>query len=240
MDYHVDVTLAGVTPLLTNKMPKELLLRLRGEGPPPGFYADENGKLSISLPKAMAERERQARERERPLEERAAEDAPKRVYRLPSGDPCVPRPMFLGSLVFASIDVKLHHGRQVTTAKNKNLTDLFYIGDEIGFPLLDPETGEPAKYEPDIQMGRDPNFGNDVPLFRARFDKWMFRCRVTGDEEKLSRFIVRRIFDIAGSRVGIGDFRPQRKGTFGKFEVLSWEIVQETSVVRSGVDRDLA
>ena len=34
----------------------------------------------------------------------------------------------------------------------------------------------------------------------------------------------REIVDAAGSRVGLGAFRPDCKGPYGKFVVVSWEL----------------
>jgi len=32
--------------------------------------------------------------------------------------------------------------------------------------------------------------------------------------------------DSAGKRVGLGDFRPARKGPFGKFRVDEWKVIE--------------
>jgi hypothetical protein len=34
--------------------------------------------------------------------------------------------------------------------------------------------------------------------------------------------LLREIVDAAGSRIGLGDFRPATKGPFGRFVVTSW------------------
>lgn len=40
--------------------------------------------------------------------------------------------------------------------------------------------------------------------------------------EMLDAAIVRELFDIAGSKIGLGDFRPDRRGPFGRFTVTMW------------------
>jgi hypothetical protein len=35
--------------------------------------------------------------------------------------------------------------------------------------------------------------------------------------------ILKAILEEGGRRMGIGDYRPQKKGRFGKFKVVSWE-----------------
>jgi hypothetical protein len=39
--------------------------------------------------------------------------------------------------------------------------------------------------------------------------------------------IARRLVDDAGRKVGLGDFRPWRRGPFGRFTVVRWEIVTQ-------------
>ena len=34
--------------------------------------------------------------------------------------------------------------------------------------------------------------------------------------------LVRDLVDNAGGKVGLGDFRPDRKGPFGKFKIIHW------------------
>ena len=40
--------------------------------------------------------------------------------------------------------------------------------------------------------------------------------------EMLDAAIGRELFDIAGSKIGRGDFRPDRRGPFGRFTVTMW------------------
>ncbi len=35
--------------------------------------------------------------------------------------------------------------------------------------------------------------------------------------------LFREIVDAAGKKIGLGDFRPDRKGPFGKFVVIHWK-----------------
>lgn len=60
---------------------------------------------------------------------------------------------------------------------------------------------------------------------RANLPEWELAFEMTVDDdfpvEDLS--VLRRILEEAGRRVGIGDFRPQKKGWFGKFSVEKFE-----------------
>jgi hypothetical protein len=37
--------------------------------------------------------------------------------------------------------------------------------------------------------------------------------------------MLRNIVEEAGRRIGIGDFRLEKKGPFGKFEVTKWKVI---------------
>lgn len=60
-------------------------------------------------------------------------------------------------------------------------------------------------------------------LHRPQFDKWEVDMQVNFEEEQIEPSVMKELFDIAGKRVGIGDWRPAKKGMFGKFQVTSWK-----------------
>lgn len=39
--------------------------------------------------------------------------------------------------------------------------------------------------------------------------------------------LVRSIVDDAGKKIGLGDFRPARKGPFGRFVVKEWVVLED-------------
>lgn len=61
-----------------------------------------------------------------------------------------------------------------------------------------------------------------VVRYRPRFDEWSFICSIEYDDLLLKESELRRVVDDAGSRVGLLDFRPERKGPFGRFMVVAW------------------
>jgi hypothetical protein len=58
---------------------------------------------------------------------------------------------------------------------------------------------------------------------RPRFDAWEVSFTISYDETLLTETQVRRIVDDAGQRVGLLDFRPEKKGPFGRFSVVEWQ-----------------
>jgi len=57
---------------------------------------------------------------------------------------------------------------------------------------------------------------------RPIFEKWKVDFTITYDPELLTATQMRSIVDDTGRRTGILDFRPERKGPYGRFQVTSW------------------
>jgi len=57
---------------------------------------------------------------------------------------------------------------------------------------------------------------------RPRFDKWECEFELDYENTLLEEKQVRKIVDDAGDRVGLLDFRPEKKGPFGRFMVTRW------------------
>ena len=69
-----------------------------------------------------------------------------------------------------------------------------------------------------------PATGGRIMAYRPRLDEW--ECSFTidlFDPDILAPSDVRQIIDDAGKKIGLGDFRPSRKGPFGRFCVVSWK-----------------
>lgn len=58
---------------------------------------------------------------------------------------------------------------------------------------------------------------------RPRLDEWSVDFILEWDDVLLKESEVRRIVDDAGTRVGLLDFRPERKGPYGRFMVVNWK-----------------
>ena len=64
---------------------------------------------------------------------------------------------------------------------------------------------------------------------RARFDEWAATIRVDVDPELVDREQLLTWLDIGGRRLGVGDWRPQKSGQYGRFEVEAIEPVESVS-----------
>lgn len=163
---------------------------------------------------AIRERTKKARNAAKPS---LREEADSKVHRMPSGEPHIPVTMLMACLIGAGQFVRLDGKRQISTAKSTVLPGLLQI-ENRWLPI------QPGTYEVDVAQGRNPNGGEAVCIVRPRFDEWSFDLTLSVDQSQVALAVVRELIDVAGSRVGLGDFRPKCKGTFGRFKVTHWEV----------------
>ena len=152
--------------------------------------------------------------------------------------PCVPQDMLMASLIAAGVFIRLDQKRQLSTKDSSLLPGLLVLEDPT-YRLLLPGAGQeadwglsPWKY--DVRQGRNPNGGEAVCIVRPLFELWAITLTALLDTDELAEETFMRLFYLAGSRIGIGDFRAQRKGTFGRFAVTRWEDLGEE--VNDGLD----
>jgi hypothetical protein len=60
--------------------------------------------------------------------------------------------------------------------------------------------------------------------YRPRFNDWGARFVMHVDDELLSLEMAHQLLSEAGQSIGIGDFRPEKRGPFGRFRVVEWKI----------------
>lgn len=85
---------------------------------------------------------------------------------------------------------------------------------------------EPQTWEVDSRAVVVPSTGGRIVCHRPRLDKWCLQFTLLLDTKMFSPKLVRIIVDDAGTKVGLGDFRPARKGIFGRFVVTNWKETQ--------------
>jgi hypothetical protein len=78
-------------------------------------------------------------------------------------------------------------------------------------------------YEIDTRPVVIPTTKGRVLRHRPRLNDWRLSFSIEYDPSLLKEKEMRQIVDDAGSRVGLGDFRPERKGPYGRFVVVAWK-----------------
>lgn len=96
-----------------------------------------------------------------------------------------------------------------------------YVMIEEGFVPFVPET---TPWEVDSRPIVNPSTKRRQICHRPRFDRWSLLFTVNLDEEGISVPLLRDLIDDAGTKLGLGDYRPQRKGPFGRFKVTQWTV----------------
>ena len=62
---------------------------------------------------------------------------------------------------------------------------------------------------------------------RAKFDEWGVTFIVEADDELVDQSQLETWLDIAGRRIGVGDWRPEKSGVYGRFEKESIEALTD-------------
>lgn len=153
------------------------------------------------------------------------EDAEEKVYTH-GGTPIIPGENLMSSLIAAGSFIRLDAKRQVSTAKSTLLPGLMTLMTHV-IPLALPDGDGPAVWEADVRQGRNPNGGEAVAICRPRFDAWAIAFRIDIDTNEIGENAIRDLIDKAGRRIGLGDFRPQKKGIFGQFVIEKWLRAEE-------------
>lgn len=156
------------------------------------------------------------------------EQATKKLYTDEKGVLHIPGP----NLFRAVIDAGTFHkaGKSKVTTQKSSLVPAAMGIIELTIPVLNPAGGA-VQWEVDSRAVVIPSTGGRVMAHRPRIDRWKLAFTVEYDPTMFSPSLVRALIDDAGRRVGLGDFRPARKGPFGKFNVVGW--VEEKSAKRA-------
>lgn len=150
------------------------------------------------------------------------ETAARKIYMTDEAKPrpYVPAANVLACLVRAGTLIKV--GRtKLSTMKSSVIPAAVEIM-EMVLPLFKPGESAAADYEVDTRGVVNPATGGRMVCHRPLFHFWQLRFSLTHDAEMLDAAIVRELFDTAGSKIGLGDFRPDRRGPFGRFTVTKW------------------
>jgi hypothetical protein len=201
-----EVVLRSTSCLMMNRWLPEQLLDLR----------DKTRKKSTTAEKL-------------PLQEEAA----LKVYTV-DGKPVVPVENLFACLMAAGMYIRLDGKRQLSTTKSSLLPGMLTI---LTNPLwlqnpsdhTSPADWGIAEWKYDIRAGNNPNGDQAVAIVRPRFDEWAIHLEVLLDDDQLGMNAFRRVFDYAGARIGLMEFRPQRRGVCGMFRVDYWAPASKNS-----------
>jgi hypothetical protein len=101
-------------------------------------------------------------------------------------------------------------------------TGLFSANGDEFIPFVD----QKQEWVVDKRRGVLAATGVAVGIIRPKFPVWAFDVTVEVDEGQVNIAKVRELFEAAGRFSGIGDFRPARRGPFGRFKVTKFVEVE--------------
>lgn len=143
-------------------------------------------------------------------------DIKKSLYQLPDGTVYQPAEHLMGALKTAGPSFQIP-GRRKVTYKNV-VSGGYLIIEPFAIPHLNP------KWEIDSRPVVVPATKGRVLRKRPCFREWALSFKFIVDEMEIPVAVLKEMLDLAGRNVGIGDFRPAKGGSFGRFQVTRFEV----------------
>ena len=84
------------------------------------------------------------------------------------------------------------------------------------------ELGRSAQFTVPVRVQRQA-----VLRTRAKFDTWACEFTIEADDELVDERQLRNWIEIAGARLGLGDWRPEKSGTYGRFTLANLTKVKD-------------
>lgn len=82
--------------------------------------------------------------------------------------------------------------------------------------------GAAKDFEIDSRPVTIPATKGRIMRHRPRFDQWGMKFNLTVNENLLAPETAHQLLNEAGQSIGIGDFRPEKRGPFGTFRVIKF------------------
>jgi len=139
------------------------------------------------------------------------EEARAAAYRGPGGRICHPASSIPKLIAAAGPPA----GRSV--GRRRIQSSVRVIGDDI--PILSKGREE---YEPEVDSRPVSENGSRSIRNRAKIEEWSSRFVLEFDDGVVTPDEVHELLSRGGRSLGIGDYRPERGGTFGRFYIQSW------------------
>jgi hypothetical protein len=147
-------------------------------------------------------------------EETPKELAEKKIYVNSEGKLYQPETHIKGALVEAGKEQKV-----VGKGKSTYSKIIGYAVEINPFEIIHKK----QKWEEYSVLAVNPSTRGRNILHRPMLKDWELDFEITFDDEQIPASILKECLERAGKIVGIGDWRPAKKGRFGKFQVTSWK-----------------
>ena len=150
------------------------------------------------------------------------EQAEPKLYADDKGKLYIPGSNIFSCIIAAGIFHK--SGKKQLTTSKSSLIPAGCLVEDIVCPL------GTDKWEVDSRSVVNPSTQGRIMCHRPRVDSWSLSFTLDIDTSFFDPKLIRAVIDDAGKKIGLGDFRPARKGPFGRFVVTHWEEIRQTKV----------
>jgi len=198
----INVTISGITPIIMNRFTEAAEVAVSG-GTSVSFRGDKGP------PRAQAEAKR---------------------YADQAGNLYIPGPNIFACIIAAGTFHKA--GKSKLTTMKTSLIPAGLMVDDLVCNLINADGEMITEWEVDSRSVVIPSTGGRIMCHRPRIDVWNAAFTLDVDATMFSPALVRSVVDDAGKKIGLGDFRPARKGPFGRFVVSHWEIAKEEGLLK--------
>lgn len=145
------------------------------------------------------------------------EQAREHLYLSSDGETIIiPQPNLFSAIVAAGKFFK--SGKSKITTTKTSLIPAAVFFSETEFPL------KHDGWHVDTRAVRIPSTGGRVQRHRPIFYSWSLSFSFDLDTSEMNERLTREIVDAAGNKIGLGDFRPECKGPYGRFRVDTWQV----------------
>lgn len=138
------------------------------------------------------------------------------VYKNAEGEVYIPSSQIHGCIIEAGKRM------QITGRGKSTYSKLFgaFLLIEPATMIINPQTYTVDERPVIVQRAR-------VVRYRPKWEKWSLEFDVVIMDDNIASEVVKQALDDGGRYTGIGDFRPAKKGPFGRFQVVEYKEVKE-------------
>ncbi len=161
--------------------------------------------------------------------------AMKRLCLGPNGELGIPANYLFAALVDAGRHVIFDKKTKISTAKTSLVPNLLTIVPELVNEAGDgfiPFKDQTVKWIADKRRGVLAANGAAVAIVRPKFPTWAFDVTVEVNLDDVAIEKIQDLFKKAGQNSGLGDFRPSKRGPFGRFTVTQLIELEQTATER--------
>ena len=148
------------------------------------------------------------------------EDADSGLYKDSEGNAVLPQPNLFRCIIDAGAFMKI--GKKQISTQKTSLVPACVCINELFIRIQ-----HKGPWTVDSRPVRIPSTGGRILRHRPMFNDWKLPFTMMLDDSVMSAKILRQLVDIAGSMIGLGEFRPACKGPYGRFVVTSWKEVEK-------------